>query len=314
MERDLLKCGLAKRKVPDKLKAEEQEMWNKRSAITAFALMLSAPFGFAQPSADPEWVDLVDDQSRSQLAAQEMLRYAPPGEKSARRIFSFPLDANDGIYGVDVSHHNGKVDWPKLAASSVKFVYIKASQGAKFRDPKFDSNWRASSEAGLARGAYHFLSASADGAEQARSYLALVAKSGGFAENDLTPVLDLEWDFDKVGADKVDRWSQMSPAQIVQTVKAWLDTVQAATGRRPMIYTTASWWSERMAGTMLLKDYSHWIADYRLSSINAGAPKSIKKHPFLVWQFTDVGGIDGAGGKFDVNRLKGTSLGALSGR
>lgn len=81
-----------------------------------------------------------------------------------------------------------------------------------------------------------------------------------------------------------------------------------------MIYTTASWWNERMAGSILLQNYPHWIADYRTASFNAGAPKSVKRHAYLVWQFTDVGGIDGVGVKFDVNRLKGKDLSVLSGK
>jgi lysozyme len=288
-------------------------MWKNTRTAAAVALWCAASFATAQPSAEPEWVDLVDDQSRSQLAAYEMLKYAPPGQKLVRRAFYFPENANDGIYGVDVSHHNGQLEWPKIAGAGVKFVYIKAGQGTNFRDPRFSVNWRAAAGAGLVRGAYHFLAAGQDGAQQARSYLALVAKAGGFAAGDLAPVLDIEWDFVKVGTVKVDLWSNVPADQIAKAAKDWLETVHAATGRRPLIYTSASWWNERMAGTMLLKDYPHWIADYRQSSINAGAPKSVKQHVYLAWQFTDVGSIDGAGVKFDVNRVKGKDLGVLSG-
>jgi len=289
-------------------------MWTKSRGIAIVALVLATPFAWAQLNTEQAWVDLVDDQSRSQLAAYEMLRYAPPAEKKVRRAFVFPEDANDGVYGVDVSHHNGQVEWPKLASSGVKFVYIKASQGTNFRDPRFDANWRASANAGVVRGAYHFLGAEGDGAEQARSYLALIAKSGGLLANDLTPVLDLEWDFERVGSARVDRWSKVPADQIAKAVKAWIDTVQTATGRRPIIYTSASWWNERMAGSMQLKDYQHWVADYRQSSINAGAPKSVRQHAYQIWQFTDVGGVDGASVKLDVNRLKGKDLVVLSGK
>ena len=286
----------------------------------ACSIVLAAFVG-AQTSGVPStnqperaWVDLVEDQSRSQLAAYEMLRYAPPGEKNVRRSFVFPSDANDGLYGIDVSHHNGRVDWKRISSAGVRFVYIKAGQGATFRDPQFDTNWRGSSDAGIRRGAYHFLTAGVDGAEQARSYLALVKSSGGLEADDLTPVVDLEWDFEKIGNVKVDRWARLSSQQIAQIVKAWLDEVNAVTGRRPMIYTAASWWTERMGGSLLLKEHPHWIADYRQSSINRGAPVSVKQHPYIAWQFTDIGTLDGLSVKFDVNRLKGKDLGALSGK
>ncbi|NMM80896.1 hypothetical protein B2J86_08150 [Acidovorax sp. SRB_14] len=286
----------------------------KKKVIAVAAIVLLATFAWAQPSAEPTWVDLVDDLSRSQLARYELLQYTDPGNKEVVREFVFPEHANDGVYGVDVSHHNGQVPWTNFAVSGVKFVYIKASQGANFRDPKFEANWRASADAGIIRGAYHFLTAGADGAEQAKNYLALVTKSGGFAGNDLTPVLDLEWDFEKVGDAKVDRWSKLPVDEIVRVVKAWLDTVEGATGRRPMIYTAASWWNERMAGSLLLKDYPHWIADYRQLNFKNGAPLKVMQHDYLVWQFTDVGAIGGAGVKFDVNKLKGKDLGVLSGK
>lgn len=288
-----------------------QNSWN---FLGGAVLVLSTAAVHAQINTDPAWVDLADDQSRSQLGTYEMLNYAPPGEKAVRQAFSFPDDADDGIYGVDVSHHNGLVDWSKLAASKVRFAYIKASQGSKFRDSRFDANWRAAGAAGIARGAYHFLSAEVDGVDQAKSYLALLEKSGGLTENDLTPVLDIEWDMEKVGNERVDRWSSKSASQIAAIAKAWLEAVQARTGRHPMIYTAASWWNERMAGSDLLKAYPHWIADYRSSSINAGAPKTVRQHPNLAWQFTDAGGVDGTGGKFDVNRLKSNELNSLKGR
>lgn len=283
-------------------------------SVVAVAFVLVVPSVLAQDTADQTWDDLVDDYSRSQLGDYEMLHYAPPGQKEVRKYFVFPDHASDGIYGMDVSHHNGLVAWTRLADAGVKFVYIKASQGSRFRDPRFNENWRGAADAGVVRGAYHFLSAGIDGAVQARSYLALIAKAGGLAANDLTPVLDLEWDFDKRGTDKIDRWSEVPREKIIQAVTAWIDTVQSATGRRPIIYTAASWWDQRLGGEMSLKEYPHWLADYRVVSFKNGAPKSVKGHRHLIWQFTDVGTLSSAGGKFDVNRLKGKDLGLLSGK
>ena len=52
------------------------------------------------------------------------------------------------VKGVDVSHHQGGIDWRALRASGVRFAYIKATEGAHFRDPRFAENWRRSGEAG----------------------------------------------------------------------------------------------------------------------------------------------------------------------
>lgn len=60
------------------------------------------------------------------------------------------------VRGIDISSHNGDVDFDAVAADSIRFVYIKASEGAGFRDPRFHSNYYAARRAGLKVGAYHF--------------------------------------------------------------------------------------------------------------------------------------------------------------
>lgn len=261
------------------------------------------------------WVDLKDDSSRGALARYELLKFAP-GNRNVRRAFAFPKDANDGIYGIDVSHHNGAVNWQAAAQSGVKFVYMKATQGDRYRDARFTENWAGAAKDGkLRRGAYHFLTSDVSGKDQARTYLALLSAAGGLQEQDLAPVLDLEWDFEKTASGgQVDRWSRRTPAQIEKIVLEWVETVKAATGRTPMIYTAASWWNGRMQGVTALAAYPQWVADYRDRSIANGAPVPVKLHPYHAWQFTDAGRFQGAGGKFDVNRLNGSDLTILAGR
>src|SRR5687768_1484289 len=68
---------------------------------------------------------------------------------------NYPSDERYPIRGIDVSHHQGAVDWKKVEAAGIDFAYIKATEGRDHRDPRFDANWRAA-EGALARGAYHF--------------------------------------------------------------------------------------------------------------------------------------------------------------
>lgn len=266
-------------------------------------------------AASIEWLDLKDDSSRAALARYELLKFAP-GNKNLRRAFAFPADANDGVYGIDVSHHNGAVNWQAASKSGVKFVYMKATQGVRYRDARFAENWKGAADIGkMRRGAYHFLSAGISGKDQARTYLALLASVGGLQTDDLAPVLDLEWDME-TGADgkQVDRWSRLSPAEIEKTVLEWVEAVKAATGRTPMIYTAASWWTGRMKDSMALSAYPQWVADYRDRSIANRAPVPVKMHPYHAWQFTDAGKFAGSAGKFDVNRLNGSDLAILAGK
>ena len=67
-----------------------------------------------------------------------------------------PSDAAWPGQGIDVSHHQGPIDWTALPVQGVDFAYIKATEGGDHRDTRFAENWRASRAAGVRRGAYHF--------------------------------------------------------------------------------------------------------------------------------------------------------------
>ena len=66
--------------------------------------------------------------------------------------------ARYSVKGVDVSHYQGEIDWRALRQNGVRFAYIKATEGASLRDPRFTENWRRSHDAGMVRGAYHYFS------------------------------------------------------------------------------------------------------------------------------------------------------------
>src|SRR5262245_5178777 len=63
---------------------------------------------------------------------------------------------SDHVVGVDLSHHQGRIDWGKVRASKAAFAFIKATEGATFTDPAFATNWSGARDAGVLRGAYHF--------------------------------------------------------------------------------------------------------------------------------------------------------------
>jgi lysozyme len=83
------------------------------------------------------------------------------------------------VIGVDVSNHQGDIDWPTLASSNVAFAYIKATEGGDFRDKRFQLNWEGAKRAGLARGAYRFFTQCRSGAEQAKAFIAAVPRDEG---------------------------------------------------------------------------------------------------------------------------------------
>jgi lysozyme len=100
-----------------------------------------------------------------------------------------PSDRDFPVQGVDVSHHQGRIDWPLLPGQGVDFAYIKASEGGDHRDRAFAANWAGAGKAGIARGAYHFFTLCKSGAEQAANFIAAVP----FDPDALPPALDLEY-------------------------------------------------------------------------------------------------------------------------
>ena len=100
-----------------------------------------------------------------------------------------PSEARYPKQGIDVSHHNGDIDWRALRPQGVSFVYIKSSEGGDFRDPAFSTNWRNAASAGIARGAYHFFTLCRPGKDQAANFLATVPHD----PHALPPAVDLEY-------------------------------------------------------------------------------------------------------------------------
>lgn len=81
-----------------------------------------------------------------------------------------PLRAGER-YGVDVSAHQGDIDWRRVAGDDIEFVYIKPTEGGDFVDARFAQNWAEAATVGLDRGAYHFFTFCAPATVQARNFL-----------------------------------------------------------------------------------------------------------------------------------------------
>ena len=93
------------------------------------------------------------------------------------------------VQGVDVSRYQRTVNWKQLQQEgNVKFAFIKATEGSRYKDPYFDSNWEAAQKAGVLRGAYHFYRANKSARWQAQHFIQTVPLQKG----DLPPVLDIE--------------------------------------------------------------------------------------------------------------------------
>jgi lysozyme len=213
------------------------------------------------------------------VAALYLLTYRPDSS-------SYPLR------GVDVSRHQGKVDWQKVAGDDIAFAYIKATEGGTWRDPEFARNWRDAQNAGLATGAYHFFTMCRPGRDQARNFLAVLPRQ----DKMLPPVVDLEF----VG--NCDR--RLTPQELKVELDDFLGVVEGKLGREVMLYVPADF----------LAAYREALPPRPLWRRSLFRPP--RKNDWTLWQYHFAGQVDGVDGGVDLNVFNGDEVefaGLLSG-
>lgn len=193
------------------------------------------------------------------------------------------IDAPEGylLHGIDVSHYQQHIDWSIVNDQSlITFAFIKATEGNHFTDRYFARNWKETKRNGIRRGAYHFFRPGISGKEQAELYLSVV----DFEEGDFSPVLDIE----VIPADSTENW--------YREIDAWLGTVEKETGKKPIIYSGRSFYTdylqERYPG------YPIWIANYKR--------KDLPMEEWEFWQHTESAKMKGISGSVDHNVFNGS--------
>lgn len=275
-----------------------------RTVCVALTLAPIVFYGTLAEAADK--LALSNDFSREELAnfAADL-----EGDRAYSYYFVFPDHVTDRLFGIDVSHHNGQISWDKVVDQKVSFAFVKASQGENGYDPLFQKNWDGIGKSGgIYRGAYHFFTADGDPELQAKNFLEVVGKLG---VTDLPPVLDLEWDFQREKNQNLlkatDRWASVPGPEIARRALTWLKIVEAATGKRPIVYTNAGWIAQRVgADSGELTNYVLWIADYSGKSLKAEKPKAPAGYKWILWQLTDSGKVAGLGHNVDTSRFSGS--------
>lgn len=158
--------------------------------------------------------------------------------------------------GIDVSHWQGTIDW---AATGASFSYVKATDGQAGVDAYFLKNISGAKAAGIPVGAYHFFQPTEDAVTQAQNFLTRLFAANGsttLEAGDLPAALDLEYTDGPA----------LAPEAYIAAVQTWLDAVEAATGRRPVIYTSASFWNGATASSTAFGRYPLWVAEYGVAT------------------------------------------------
>jgi lysozyme len=207
-----------------------------------------------------------------------------PRNRTGRRAVT--VASGQQAPGIDVSHYKNHIDWNRVKASGIDYAIIKATEANNFIDSRFDYNWTQARRVGLIRGAYHFFRPLVDPVSQAQHFLRVVGSI--LHKTDLPPVLDVEVypDFIK------NEYKKISSSERQQRVKIWLQTIEAATGRVPMIYTNFYTWRDYLGNNEVLSRYPLWIAAYKVDKPKIPANDWCGKG-WTFWQHTNKGVVPG---------------------
>lgn len=185
--------------------------------------------------------------------------------------------------GIDVSHHNGKIDWNLVAEdpANLQFAYIKATEGTTIRDPYFIQNMKGARKAGLKVGAYHFFRMTSSAHSQFDNFSRELDK----VRFDLVPMVDVETR-DKASNDAVH-----------DSLAVFIELLRQKYGVSPMIYGSNKSYN-MFCGDDVAQDSPLYIARYGEN------PPIIKglRH-YTLWQYSEKGRIGGIHKPVDLCRF-----------
>ena len=198
--------------------------------------------------------------------------------------------ANSGIVsasstriGIDVSHHQGLIDWNKVKSSGIQFAIIRTSHGTRVADREFENNVKNAKKAGIPFGVYIYSEAnSPEKAVLEAEYVINVLKKNGIEELEYPIAFDIE---DSVHA-------KLSKSKNGEIIKAFCDRIQSENKYTTMVYSGLNF-MKNYIGYNNIKEYDIWLARYN-SFLGY-------ENPVRFWQYTSQGSVSGIKGNVDMN-------------
>ncbi len=191
--------------------------------------------------------------------------------------------------GIDVSHHQGLIDWDRVALDTcVQFVYIKATEGSDLVDEYYTQNVAGVRKAKIPFGSYHYLTSKSSVQDQFRNFYGIVDRRIQV----LAPVIDIE-------QEGVAGWTR---EEIQTNLALMIKLIEEHYHCSPIIYSYARFYNEMLAPRF--NSYRLFLAHYNMRQpVVAGAGTH------NIWQHSDQGVVDGIETPVDLDvYAEGTSL------
>jgi lysozyme len=192
------------------------------------------------------------------------------------RIYTPPLSQT--FDGIDISHYQRTIRWHKMSKRTrLKFVYIKATEGAMRKDGLYKLNVERARAAGYKIGSYHFFRPDVSAKRQFDNFKSHV----NLADQDLLPLIDIE------------DCGVLNRKLIQNRLRELIDLMTDYYGQKPMLYTMISFYNSYLANDFM--DYPLMLGSY------SKKPVTVDSNKFCIWQFTSSGKINGISGNVDLN-------------
>ncbi len=183
------------------------------------------------------------------------------------------------VWGIDISHYQGKVNWGIVRKSKPAFVIMKATEGNSFKDKRFDENYNEVRKTRIPLSAYHYFSYNSSAEKQAKWFIQNVMLEAG----DLPPVLDLE----------IKRNGNFTEDDL-KNVRIWIETIGKHYQCKPIVYVKSDFYNKYLKNQML--DCYLWIGDYENEPVGIN---------WTLWQHSERWKIKGINGYCDRNVFNG---------
>lgn len=179
----------------------------------------------------------------------------------------------DEIYerGIDISHHNQGINWDKL---NIDFIFLKASEGSTFKDPKFQEYRKEANRVNIPYGAYHYFT-EADGNSQFKNYFKQVKYN-----IKLLPVIDIEI-------------TKLNKKELSEELSKFIYNCVSVYKVYPIIYTSDYFYKKYLSEIPEIKNCPIWLGD--IDNYNVSTPHIM--HQIKIQK------IPGTRGKVDYNHL-----------
>ncbi len=188
--------------------------------------------------------------------------------------------AEFGISGIDVSLHQGDIDFVKVRADAIGYVFIRSTDGITYQDQSFKTNYNNAKAAGLYVGAYHFYRNEDDPHKQLDNFI----KNTELENGDLAPVVDIE------------KFHQADERGFEKDLQTFLDGLEKHYRLKPIIYSGTNFANQYLAN---FSNYPLWLADY-----NPGPPEIPGKwNTWAFWQWSESGRVSGITAVVDMSRF-----------